>query len=274
MTDLFSMATILFYLLSTAGYVSYLFLQKDLLHRAGCALLGAGFGSNLIAILYEFTATGRFPVRNLQETLSVAACTLAGLFLLFQYRYRLRVLGIFAAPLVALIMVISVQLPHEPSQIEIVFNNFWIIFHVVVIFIGNAAFALACGTGILYLMQENAIKRKNPGFFFRRLPSLNILDTVGYAGIVVGFTMFTLGLITGFLYAKTVWGRFWSWDPKEVWSGVMWLFYAALLHERLASGWRGRKAAIMSIVGFGVLLFTFLGVNFLLTGHHGAFTRW
>jgi cytochrome c-type biogenesis protein CcsB len=157
---------------------------------------------------------------------------------------------------------------------EIVFNNFWIIFHVVVIFIGNAAFALACGTGILYLMQENAIKGKNPGFFFRRLPSLNILDTVGYAAIVVGFTMFTLGLITGFLYAKTVWGRFWSWDPKEVWSGVMWLFYAALLHERLSSGWRGRKAAIMSIVGFGVLLFTFLGVNFLLTGHHGAFTRW
>jgi len=99
------------------------------------------------------------------------------------------------------------------------------------------------------------------------------LDSSGYAGIVVGFTALTLGLITGFVYAKSVWGRFWSWDPKEVWAGVMWLFYAALLHERLTVGWRGRKAAIMSISGFGVLLFTFLGVNFLLEGHHEPFTR-
>jgi cytochrome c-type biogenesis protein CcsB len=268
------MAAIFFYLLSTAGYVSYLFFQKAHFHRAGCGLMGAGFLCNGSAIVYEFAVTGRFPVGNLQETLSVAACALAGLFLVFQYRFRLRVLGVLAAPLVALTMAVSVQLPRGPSQMEIVFNNFWIIFHVVIIFIGNAAFALACGAGILYLMQEKAIKGKNHGFFFRRLPSLNILDTVGYASIVVGFTMFTLGLITGFLYAKMVWGRFWSWDPKEVWSGVMWLFYAALLHERLATGWRGRKAAIMSIIGFGVLLFTFFGVNFLLSGHHGAFTRW
>lgn len=274
MTDWFALGALLFYLLGTAGYVLYLFLQQDRLHQAGCALLGAGFGCNLLAIIHEFAVSSRFPVGNFQETLSVAACALSGLFLAFQYKYRLRVLGLFAAPLAALTMAVSSRLPGGPSHNEIVFNNFWIIFHVVVIFIGNAAFALACGAGILYLMQESAIKGKRHGFFFRRLPSLNILDTVGYAGVAAGFTMFTLGLVTGFLYAKILWGRFWSWDPKEVWSGVVWLFYAALLHARLTSGWRGRKAAIMAIVGFGVLLFTFLGVNFLLTGHHGAFTRW
>ncbi|HSO17956.1 MAG TPA: cytochrome c biogenesis protein CcsA, partial [Desulfosarcina sp.] len=87
-----------------------------------------------------------------------------------------------------------------------------------------------------------------------------------------GFTMVTIGLITGVVYAKAVWGRFWSWDPKEVWSAITWLFYAALLHERLTVGWRGRRAAFMAIIGFGVLLFTFFGVNFLLQGHHGTFT--
>jgi ABC-type transport system involved in cytochrome c biogenesis permease subunit len=76
------------------------------------------------------------------------------------------------------------------------------------------------------------------------------------------------------VYGKNIWGHFWSWDPKEVWSAITWIFYAALLHERLTVGWRGRRAAIMAIVGFGVLLFTFLGVNFLLHGHHGQFTRW
>ncbi|MCG2830968.1 MAG: cytochrome c biogenesis protein CcsA [Desulfobacteraceae bacterium] len=110
-------------------------------------------------------------------------------------------------------------------------------------------------------------------FFFRRLPSLELLDTAGYTCIVVGFTMLTIGLATGLVYAKMVWGKFWSWDPKEVWSGITWLLYAALLHERLTVGWRGRKAAIMAIVGLAVLLFTFFGVNFLLKGHHGEFTR-
>jgi cytochrome c-type biogenesis protein CcsB len=100
-----------------------------------------------------------------------------------------------------------------------------------------------------------------------------MLDNTGYACIVVGFTMLSIGLITGFVYAKSIWGRFWGWDPKEVWSMITWFLYAALLHERLTVGWRGRKAAIMAIVGFAVVLFTFLGVNFLLYGHHGEFTR-
>ena len=86
--------------------------------------------------------------------------------------------------------------------------------------------------------------------------------------------MVTIGLITGVVYAKAIWGRFWSWDPKEVWSAITWLFYAALLHERLTAGWRGRRAAIMAIVGFAILLFTFLGVNFFLKGHHNPFTTY
>ncbi|MBU4504016.1 MAG: cytochrome c biogenesis protein CcsA, partial [Proteobacteria bacterium] len=136
-----------------------------------------------------------------------------------------------------------------------------------------ASFVLAGGLGFMYLAQEHAIKTKKHGFFFRRLPSLELLDTAGYTCIVVGFTMLTIGLATGLVYAKMVWGKFWSWDPKEVWSGITWLLYAALLHERLTVGWRGRKAAIMAIVGLAVLLFTFFGVNFLLKGHHGEFTR-
>jgi cytochrome c-type biogenesis protein CcsB len=181
-------------------------------------------------------------------------------------------LGIYAAPLIALIMIAVSQVPNTPSQEQSIFKNFWLISHVVTVFIGNAAFALACGIGILYLLQERAIKTKNPGFFFRRLPSLDMLDGTGYTCIIIGFTLLTFGLISGFIYAKTIWGRFWGWDPKEVWSGITWLFYAALLHGRLNVGWRGRRAAIMAIIGFAILLFTFLGVNFLLTGHHKPFT--
>lgn len=265
--------TVFFYMLSVAGYFGYLFLQKDYFHRAGYLLLLAGFLCHTAAIIAQFVNVGQIPVGNLQETLFFAAWAVAVVFLVLQYKFKLKILGIFAAPLVTLVTLAATILPTETAQSSAVFKNFWLITHVVVIFIGEAAFALACGLGLLYLIQENTIKTKKHRFFFKRLPSLDLLDSTGYVCIVVGFTMLTLGLITGFVYAKSIWGRFWSWDPKEVWSGVTWLFYAALLHERLTVGWRGRKSAIMAIIGFGVLLFTFLGVNLLLEGHHGEFTR-
>jgi cytochrome c-type biogenesis protein CcsB len=265
--------TILIYMLSTTAYFTYLFLQKNYLYRTGYFLLLAGFFCHTTAIVLGFAKSGHMPVGNLQETLSLAGWAIAGVFLAIQPKFNLKMLGVFAAPLATLVIIAATLLPSVPAQTTAIFKNFWLIAHVVVIFIGEAAFALACGLGLLYLIQENAIKTKKHRFFFKRLPSLDLLDTTGYACIVVGFTMLTLGLITGFVFAKSVWGRFWSWDPKEVWSGITWIFYAALLHERLTVGWRGRKSAIMAIIGFGVLLFTFLGVNLLLKGHHEEFTR-
>jgi cytochrome c-type biogenesis protein CcsB len=266
-------ATIFFYLMSTAGYFAYLFLQKNYLNRAGYFLMIAGFLCNSAAIFYGFFKSGLIPVHNLHETLIIVGWSIACVFIIFQYKFNLRIFGIYAAPLAAIVMIFASQISSEPVQIKNIVNNFWLIFHIASIFIGEASFVLAGGLGFMYLTQEHAIKAKKHGFFFRRLPSLELLDTAGYNCIVVGFTMLTIGLATGLVYAQMVWGKFWSWDPKEVWSGITWLLYAALLHERLTAGWRGRKAAIMAIVGLAVLLFTFFGVNFLLKGHHGEFTR-
>ena len=271
--EIIFLATIFFYILSTAAYVAYLFLQKNNLQKTGYAMLLIGFFFHCISIGGAYINSGRIPVRNLHETLSIAGWAIAGVFLILKYKFKFKILGLYAAPLAALVMVVSSLLPREPSHTKNVFESFWLVLHILFISIGEAAFALACGVGILYLVQERAIKTKNHGFFFKRLPSLELIDSTGYGCIVVGFTMLTIGLITGFVYAKFVWGRFWSWDPKEVWSGITWVLYAVLLHERLAVGWRGRRAAIMAIIGFGALLFTFFGVNFLLKGHHGEFTQ-
>ena len=271
--DILILLTILAYMLSSAAYVAFLFLQKDKLQRFGLLILAVGILLHTVTIILGFANTGHLPVGNLRETLSLAAWAVAGMFLLIQFKYNLKILGIFAAPLVTMVMIGVSLLPGSPAQDTNIFKSFWLISHVVIIFIGEASFALAGGIGVLYLIQENAIKTKKRRFFFRRLPSLDLLDITGYACIVVGFTLLTIGLITGFVYAKSIWGRFWSWDPKEVWSGITWIFYAILLHERLTIGWRGRKSAIMAIVGFGVLIFTFLGVNLLLEGHHGEFTK-
>ena len=272
--DYLILITIIFYMLSTAGYIAYLFAQKDYLQRSAYYLLAVGFLLHTAAMAYGFVQSGHIPVGNLFETLSMAAWTVAGVFLVLQYKFKLKVLGIYAAPLVTLVMATASQLPREPVQVTNIYKSFWLVIHVIAIFIGEASFALACGVGLLYLIQEHSIKTKQRGFFFRRLPSLELLDATGYGCIVAGFAMLSLGLIAGFVYAKSVWGKFWSWDPKEVWAGITWLLYAALLHQRLTVGWRGRRAAIMAIIGFAAVLFTFLGVNFLLQGHHGEFTRW
>ncbi len=271
--EILTIITVSFYMLSTAGYLAYLFLQKNFLHRCACAAMIAGFTCHTVVIGLGMARSGVIPVQNLHETLLLAGWTVACLFLVVQYKYRLRVLGVYAAPLACFVMVVVSMLPREPSQAKNLLNSFWLISHIATIFLGEAAFGLACGVGILYLLQERAIKSKSPGFFFKRLPPLERLDNAGYACLIVGFTLLTMGFITGLVYAKSVWGRFWSWDPKEVWSAITWLFYAALLHVRLTAGWRGRKAAIMAIVGVAFILFTFFGVNFLLEGHHEEFTR-
>jgi cytochrome c-type biogenesis protein CcsB len=263
-------ATIL-YLFSCAGYFGYLFFQRRTLQRLAAALMVAAFIVHTASLVASGIRAGDFPVSNLHDTLSITAWAFTAVFLAFSFRYKLKILGIYAAPLICLAMIAADRLPQPAAQNPQLFKSWWLAVHIITIFTGNAAFSLACGLGVLYLLQENAIKKKTRGFFFSRLPSLDLLDTTGYVCIVVGFTMTTIGLITGVVYAKAIWGRFWSWDPKEVWSAISWLFYAALLHERLAVGWRGRRAAIMAIIGFGVLLFTFFGVNFLLQGHHNTF---
>ena len=261
------------YFLSAAGYLGYLTVQKERLQRAGFGLLALGFGIHTVALAVGWYQGGHIPVANLYETLLMAGWATAGIFLALSFRFNLKVFGIYAAPLITLIMLVATQIPRVPAEAKPVFDNFWLIVHVLTIFLGEAALALACGAGILYLLQEHAIKAKRHGFFYKRLPSLEMLDGVGYTCLIAGFTLITFGLITGIIYAKSVWGRFWSWDPKEVWAGITWLLYAVLLHERMTVGWRGRRSAILAIIGFAVVLFTFFGVNFFLQGHHGVFTR-
>lgn len=268
---------ILFYASSTIAYILYLFRQKKRMHITGYGFLLAGILCQTIQLIAGFLETGHLPVQNLRETLMFASWSAGTVFLLLRFLGpNLKILGIYAAPLVTCAYIAAVHFPDvSPAKVSVdLYKSIWLIIHVTFVFIGEAALALACGVGILYLIQERALKRKKIGFFFKRLPSLETLDSTGYSCIMFGFSGFTIGLIAGFIYSKLVWHQFATWDPKEIWSGISWLIYAALLHERIAVGWRGRRAAVLAIIGFAAILFTFIGVNFFMEGHHGIFTRW
>ncbi|XPS89020.1 putative cytochrome c biogenesis protein [Desulfosarcina variabilis str. Montpellier] len=141
----------------------------------------------------------------------------------------------------------------------------WLIAHVVTCFIGYAGFAIAFCLSLMLLARKET--RDGRGSIWTKIPDRRSLDDLTHKMVMLGFLFLTLGIITGAVWANSAWGRYWGWDPKETWSLITWFIYATFLHARLMRGWQGRKAAILSIVGFGAVLFTYLGVN-LLPGLH------
>ncbi len=258
----------LLYFLGTMTYLVYIFVLKEVLSRiAGTAVL-IGFGLHTLALIARYVESGQTPVTTLHESLSFFAWMIVGVLLIVNRKYRVKVLGAFISPIALIFMIFALALPQQIVPLTPALNSLWHPFHVFFAFLGDAVFALAFCCGILYLVQEGRLKSQSAGAITKRLPSLKVLDDLNYQSLVFGFPLLTLGIITGAVWAEYAWGRYWGWDPKETWSLITWVLYAALLHQRLAVGWRGRKAAIMAIVGFLAVLFTFLGVSYLLPGLH------
>jgi len=251
----------------------YLVRDYETIHKVSWGVLLVGVLFHTCAIVLRSVAMGRMAVANSQEALSFFAWVLVSIYLIVQLRLNLRILGSFVSPLAVLFMLVSSLLPNNIVPISGAFKSAWVVFHVATLFAANALFALAFSAGIMYLLQERNIKGKNFGYLYLRLPSLERLDKINYVCLIGGFPLMTLGLVTGFAYAGTVWHSFWNWDPKEISALITWFIYAILLHERLAVGWRGRRAAWLAILGFSAVLITFLGVNLFLHGHHTAFVR-
>ena len=145
----------------------------------------------------------------------------------------------------------------------------WLIAHVVTCFVGYAAFAVAAALGIMYILKGKAPDLPdNSSHASIHLPSLSVLDDLIHKTMVFGFIWLSGGIITGAVWANSAWGTYWSWDPKETWSLITWFFYAITLHARYTRGWTGKRVAVLALVGFISVLFTYYGVNFLLSGLH------
>ncbi|SDZ99541.1 cytochrome c-type biogenesis protein CcsB [Desulfuromusa kysingii] len=261
-------ATTLIYLLASICYLVAMLGKRSQVGRAGRWMLLAGVILHAACFGVRHSTAGGTPVTSLHESLAFFAWCLVLLFLLLDLRFHLSVMGAFAAPLAFLLMIASALSPNVVVQLNPVLKSWLFPVHIVFAFLGNAAFALSFGAGVMYLIQNRMLKSKRFTGLYQLLPSLDILDRVNYTCLSVGFPLMTLGIISGAFWANTAWGTYWSWDPKETWALITWFLYAALLHGRLTVGWRGRKAAIFSIIAFIFLLFTFLGVNLLLGGYH------
>ncbi len=210
---------------------------------------------------------GHAPLSNLYESLVFFAwCTIV-VYLVLEWRIKTRVVGAFATPFAALAMAYASFSPGVRSSIEPLvpaLQSNWLLAHVITCFIGYAAFAVACGLGIMYLIRGDG----QGGGFTASLPDRRTIDNLMHQTIIFGMIWLTTGIITGAVWANQAWGTYWSWDPKETWSLITWIIYGVTLHARFVQGWRGKKIAILSIIGFLSVFFTYFGVNFLLSGLH------
>ena len=219
---------------------------------------------------------GHAPLSNLYESLVFAAWAIMLIYLIFEMRTKQRVLGVFPALFAFLAMAyasFSTQVDSKIQPLVPALKSNWLIAHVVACFLGYAAFAISCGISMLYLLKKTQSDNPHPKGVLGLLPAPRQLDQFNYQMIVFGFLWLSLGIITGSIWANSAWGTYWSWDPKETWSLITWLVYAALLHSRTMQGWRGSRVAWLSVLGFGCVLFTYFGVNFLLSGLHSYATK-
>lgn len=264
---LFELALTFYFIATIAGIIELFKGRKPPSKAALCLAIG-GFLFHTANIAVRYVQGGHIPVTNMHEAASFFAWCTVILFFFHEYRYKPGLLGSFIMPVVFILMFSSSVFPREIQTLSPVLKSYWFGIHVVLAFLGDAAFALACMVGVMYLIQERYVKSKHLSGLFNKLPSLQVLDEINYHLITLGFPLLTLAMITGVIWANTAWGTYWRWDPKEVWSLITWLIYALVLHLRHTIGWRGKKAAILSIAGFAIVIFAFFGVTLLLKGRH------
>lgn len=268
----FSSTTFL-YGLAMVCYVGAFAFKRKILATAGFYVLAAGFLANTAGIGLRWVESyqmgiGRAPFSNMYESLIFFSWTMAVLYLYVEMKYKEQGFGVFVSPLIFLSIAYASFDPSISATINPLIpalKSNWLIAHVITCFLGYAGFALAFGLSLTYFVKP---KQPQKSVIFSRLPDEDIIDELTYQMVVFGFLFLTIGIITGAVWANSAWGKYWSWDPKETWSLITWFVYAIFLHLRMMRGWYGRNLAVVSITGFVAVLFTYFGVNFLLSGLH------
>jgi len=275
-TKMFSTVTFL-YLLCTVLYFIYLAFRSERLGKVAAGVSWITLLIHTAGILWRWVESyqlgiGHAPLSNMYESLVFFSWCIAFLYLLWEWKLNSRVIGAFAMPFAFLFIAYASLAPGVSPRIDPLIpalQSNWLHAHVLTCFLSYASFAISCGVSIMYLVKlRKKGKREKEGGLIALFPTLDSLDMMAYKTIAIGFPLLAIGIVTGAAWANYAWGSYWSWDPKETWSLITWFVYAIFLHARFAREWRGKRTAILSIIGFGAVIFTYFGVNYVLSGLH------
>ncbi|MGI5224913.1 c-type cytochrome biogenesis protein CcsB [Actinoallomurus sp. CA-142502] len=226
-----------------------------------------GWGLHGAEIVTRGMAADRVPWGNMYEFVSAISFAAVTVYLVMLWRYKVNWLGPFLMVAVVIALgIATIWLYNDPGPLRPALHSYWIAIHVTAAVTATGTFTVAGVATALYLIKSLVTVR--PGGILSRVPSMEALDTTAHRVIMFAFPIWTFAIIAGAIWADSAWGRYWGWDPKETWSFITWIGYAGYLHARATAGWRGRKAAVVSLIAFGCLLFNFFGINYLVSGLH------
>ncbi len=230
----------------------------------------AAFMLHTALVVLLTVKAGNIPITNLYESVVLLTWCVVGVFMTIEYIYDIPSMGAFLFPVVTILGVCALGLVGNALVVPANLSKFWLIAHIIPMFMGYAAFTLTFIFSVMYLTQQRQLKHKFFGSVFHGLPSLERLDTMMWKALSFGFPLLTLGLVLGAFWMRysNALGPQWYLDSKVVMGLVTWLFYAGLLHLRVGVSMHGNKMAGLTIAAFMVVVFTFLG-TFLLGAQHG-----
>ncbi|SNQ45871.1 Cytochrome c-type biogenesis protein CcsB [Frankia canadensis] len=252
--------------------------------RVAVILTVLGWALHLSSVVTRGIAADRVPWGNMYEYSSMICLIAVTTFLGLLTRHNVRWLGVFVmVPVVLYLGFAGTVLYVAPGPLVPALNSYWLKIHVVGAIVSSGVFLVSAVTTLLFLLKERWENRlaevaagraeasramQNRGGIVMRLPSSAALDALTYRVIAFAFPIWTFAIIAGAIWAEAAWGRYWGWDPKETWSFITWVCYAAYLHARATAGWRGRRAAAISLVAFTALFVDYYLVNLVITGLH------
>jgi len=228
----------------------------------------AGFVLHTGALVADWVIDGHYPLFFLRETLSFLAWALVAIYSLVLYRYRTQALGAFVMPLISVLTFVALIMGTNSLNDPTPFSATWLFpIHTTLFIFAYAFFFIVFVASVMYLLQERELKLKTFSAIFHRLPPLTTVNDLATSFASLGLTLLTLGIATGMIWSSTHYGHVWRNDPKEIFALLTWLLYFVLIIYRSSTTWRGRNAAWLGVVGFGLVIFTYLGTR-LLGGYH------
>ncbi len=254
-------AALAIYGLATVLYGLLWLRSNALTRRVPVLLMAAGVLANTAFLLLRWQEAGRPPFKTLFETMTLLAGCIALVYLIMEIVYSIRAIGILAALGCTISMAYAWWImDKEIINIPPALQSAWFVPHVVIYFFGYAAVFLTFVAAVVFLVHPKPISHKRPD-----LMGVKVIDMEDFSvgTMRFGFALLTTGLLMGAFWAKSAWGDYWGWDPKETWSLVSWLIFVIILHLRYFKKWRGRRYAILIIIGFVAVMFTYLGMNVL-----------
>lgn len=254
--------------LAAAAYVVFFINQSKEIRRAARIIFLVSGILQTLYIVWRYVQAGHTPITSQHEAVVFFAWATTWAYLSFKWRYTVKNFGTFVAINVFVLLLISAISSREITPLLPALRSVWLPVHGGVSLIAYGFLSLAFCGGLMYLLLERELKRKRFGYIFERFPSLDSLDQLNNHCLTAGFIFLTLGIVTGSIWARQAWGTYWQWDPKETWSLITWFLYLVQLHQRFTVGWRGKRAAVMAVIGFASVVFTLWGVTYLLGGIH------